>query len=218
MFALARTAAAARRYLHERGFHAVTSLHAERRIAPIREESGLALGELEDELLPDMRPPTEITKTTEVARHHHTPKRVGDKFITYKAITPSIRHWRRPSHPHLWEGRPLPHLTFAKRKTGGRNSTSGHITVRFRGGGHRRRIRMVDFKRMNSDPHDVVRIEYDPGRSGHIALLKRRVMEPEPGLMTSQASEEPRLSYILACDGLKAGGGVRRFRQGVPDN
>ncbi|GBE77361.1 54S ribosomal protein rml2, mitochondrial [Sparassis crispa] len=62
--------------------------------------------------------------------------------------------------------------------------------------------------RTEPGPHDVVRIEYDPGRSAHIALIKNR-----------DASVDGRKawSYILACDGLRAGHVVQSFRQGIPD-
>ncbi|KAJ7630814.1 translation protein SH3-like domain-containing protein [Roridomyces roridus] len=99
--------------------------------------------------------------------------RTKEVFKTYKPISPGIRHLRRPLNPHIWEGRPVIQLTIAKRKKGGRNS-SGRITVRHRGGGHRQRIRTLDFRREEPGVHDVVRIEYDPGRSAHIALLKNR--------------------------------------------
>jgi len=133
--------------------------------------------------------------------------RTSTLYKTYKPITPSIRHLRRPLNPHLYKGRPLRLLTVALRKKGGRNST-GRITVRSRGGGHRRRIRLVDFMRTEPGPHDVVRIEYDPNRSAHIALLKNRNPNVE-GLK--------RWSYILACEGLRAGNVVESFRKGIPD-
>ena len=128
-------------------------------------------------------------------------------FKTYKPVSPGIRHLRRPLNPHLYEGRPVRLLTVALRKKGGRNS-HGHITVRHRGGGHRRRIRLVDFKREEPGPHDVVRIEYDPGRSAHIALLRNR----DP---TAQGTKK--WSYIVACQGLRAGDVVQSFRQGIPE-
>ncbi|KAH9965999.1 mitochondrial ribosomal protein subunit L2 [Russula dissimulans] len=133
--------------------------------------------------------------------------RTSTLYKTYKPITPSIRHLRRPLNPHLYKGRPLRLLTVALRKKGGRNST-GRITVRSRGGGHRRRIRLVDFMRTEPGPHDVVRIEYDPNRSAHIALLKNRDPNVE-GLK--------KWSYILACEGLRAGNVVESFRKGIPD-
>ena len=133
--------------------------------------------------------------------------RTSTLFKTYKPITPGIRHLRRPLNPHLYEGRPLRLLTVALRKKGGRNS-KGRITVRSRGGGHRRRIRLVDFMRTEPGPHDVVRIEYDPNRSAHIALLRSR----DPNV-----EGEKKWSYILACEGLRAGHVVESFRQGIPD-
>ncbi len=63
-------------------------------------------------------------------------------------------------------------MTEGKRSQGGRNH-HGHITVRFRGGGHKRRYRIVDFKRVKHDvPAIVERLEYDPNRSAFIALVK----------------------------------------------
>jgi large subunit ribosomal protein L2 len=74
--------------------------------------------------------------------------------------------------PGLYKGKPLSKLLDKKSKTGGRNN-SGRITVRHHGGGHKQRYRIIDFKR---DKHGVEgqieRIEYDPNRSGHIALVK----------------------------------------------
>ncbi|KAI0317934.1 mitochondrial ribosomal protein subunit L2 [Amylostereum chailletii] len=128
-------------------------------------------------------------------------------FKTYKPVSPGIRHLRRPINDHLYEGRPLRLLTVPLRKNGGRNS-HGRITVRSRGGGHRRRIRLVDFVRLEPGPHDVVRIEYDPNRSAHIALLKNQ----NPNVEGSK-----KWSYILAPEGLRAGAVVESFRQGIPD-
>ncbi|KAF8640764.1 hypothetical protein AX17_000414 [Amanita inopinata Kibby_2008] len=128
-------------------------------------------------------------------------------FKTYKPVTPGIRHLRRPLNPHLYEGPPVRLLTVAKRKKGGRNS-HGHITVRHRGGGHRQRIRTVDFFREAPGVHDVVRIEYDPGRSAHIALIRNR---------TSNAEGTKKWSYILATEGMRAGDTVQSFRQGIPE-
>ncbi|KAG6839077.1 hypothetical protein H0H87_001757, partial [Tephrocybe sp. NHM501043] len=95
--------------------------------------------------------------------------RSTELFKTYKPVSPGIRHLKRPLHPHLYEGRPVRALTIAKRKKGGRNA-HGRITVRHRGGGHRQRIRTLDFVREEPGVFDVIRIEYDPGRSAHIAL------------------------------------------------
>jgi ribosomal protein L2 len=98
-------------------------------------------------------------------------------------------------------------LTIPKRKKGGRNA-DGHITVRHRGGGHKQRIRTLDFLRMTPGVHDIVRIEYDPGRSAHIALLRNR---------TPNAEGTEKWSYIVATEGMRAGDQVQSFRQGIPE-
>jgi len=122
---------------------------------------------------------------------------------TYKPRTPGVRHLRRPINDHLWKGRPFLPLTFAKKGhgKGGRNN-SGRVTIRHRGGGHKRRIRTVDFLRMEPGPHTVERIEHDPGRSAHIALLN----EEATG----------RKSYIVAAEGMRAGDVVQSYRAGIP--
>ncbi|CCJ30389.1 unnamed protein product, partial [Pneumocystis jirovecii] len=117
----------------------------------------------------------------------------------YRPTTPGRRWLRRPLNDHLWKGGPIRFLTVAKRQHGGRNN-HGRITVRHIGGGHKQRIRVVDFVRKTPGPHLVVRIEYDPGRSGHIALIKNLKTE--------------KLSYILAADGLRAGDTVESYRTG----
>lgn len=121
---------------------------------------------------------------------------------TYLPVTPSLRHYRHPVTPHLHKGEPVRALTVAKRSTGARNN-HGRITTRARGGGHRRRIRLVDFHRRAPGIHDVVRIEYDPGRSAHIALVKERTS----GLV----------SYILAPASLRQGDTVQSLRSHIPD-
>lgn len=123
---------------------------------------------------------------------------------TYKPRTPGTRHLRRPINEYLWKGRPFRPLTVAKKGhgKGGRNQT-GRITVRHRGGGHKRRIRTVDFARKEAGPHLVERIEYDPGRSAHIALLTN--------------PRTRRKSYIVAAEGMRAGDVVESYRAGIPD-
>jgi len=122
---------------------------------------------------------------------------------TYKPRTPGVRHLRRPINDHLWKGRPFLALTFAKKGhgKGGRNN-SGRVTIRHRGGGHKRRIRTVDFLRMEPGPHTVERIEHDPGRSAHIALLNQE--------------STGRKSYIVAAEGMRAGDVVQSYRAGIP--
>ena len=90
----------------------------------------------------------------------------------YKPTTPSLR-WRTGSDfSQITKSKPEKSLTVALKKTGGRNS-QGRITCRHRGGGHKRRYRIIDFKR---DKHDiaatVLSIEYDPNRSCRITLVQ----------------------------------------------
>ena len=131
----------------------------------------------------------------------------------YKPRTPSIRHLRRPINDHLWRGRPHHSLTFPRRgqHIGGRNH-SGQITVRHRGAGHKRRIRMVDFMRMDTGKHTVQRIEYDPGRSAHIALLRRN------HIVNGVEKQDGKLSYIVAAMGMREGDEVESFRKGIPQD
>ena len=132
-----------------------------------------------------------------------TQKDTGLKLIRYKPRTPGVRHLVRPDNSHLWKGRPHFPLTFPRKGhgIGGRNN-SGHITVRHRGGGHKRRIRVVDFHRKEPGEHLVERIEYDPGRTSHIALLVSK--------------ETGKKSYIVAAEGMRAGDVVQSFRSGIP--
>lgn len=131
------------------------------------------------------------------------PLRREAQLRRYTPRTPGIRHLIRPSAPHLWKGRPLHALTFPKKghARGGRNRT-GQITVRHRGGGHARRIRTVDFSRDEPGQQFVERIEHDPNRSAHIALVRN--------LQTKKQS------YILAAEGMRAGDIVESFRSGLP--
>jgi len=89
----------------------------------------------------------------------------------YAPSTPSQRHLVLVSDK-LWKGKPLKKLTRGLCKTGGRNNF-GHITTRHIGGGHKQKYRLIDFKRNKLDMEAVVeRIEYDPNRTSHIALVK----------------------------------------------
>jgi len=109
---------------------------------------------------------------------------------TYKPITPSLRQLVIVDRSGLWKGKPVKSLTRGKTNTGGRNN-HGRITSNHMGGGHKRRLRLVDFKRRKFDVVATVeRLEYDPNRSAFIALVKYADGE---------------VSYILAPQRLKAG-------------
>lgn len=86
----------------------------------------------------------------------------------------------------------VPELSVALRKCGGRNH-HGRITVRHRGGGFKRRIRILDTKRLDQGPWTVLRIEHDPNRSAKLALLK------------SGEDNDARYCYVLAAEGMSPG-------------
>ncbi|HUX78593.1 MAG TPA: 50S ribosomal protein L2 [Alphaproteobacteria bacterium] len=108
----------------------------------------------------------------------------------YKPVTSSQRGLILVDRSELWKGAPIKSLTQGLRKTGGRNH-DGRITTRHIGGGHKRRYRLIDFKRTKRDvPAIVERFEYDPNRTAFIALLKY---------------EDGEQAYILAPQRLSAG-------------
>ena len=88
-----------------------------------------------------------------------------------KPDTPSQRYMSVSTFEELTTNKPYRKLTAPLKKTGGRNN-SGKITSRRRGGGHKRRYRIIDFKRNKFDvTGEVLTIEYDPNRSSRIALI-----------------------------------------------
>ena len=91
--------------------------------------------------------------------------------IKVKPTSPGRRAVIKVTHPHLYKGRPEASLLEPQMQNAGRNN-NGHITIRHKGGGHKHHYRVVDFVR-NKDaiPAKVERIEYDPNRSAHIALV-----------------------------------------------
>lgn len=109
----------------------------------------------------------------------------------FNPVTPSLRGTILIDRSELWKGAPIKGLTEGKHSTGGRNQ-HGRITVRFRGGGHKRAYRLVDFKRRTKFgvPGLVERLEYDPNRTAFIALVKYQDNE---------------LAYIIAPQRLKVG-------------
>jgi large subunit ribosomal protein L2 len=112
---------------------------------------------------------------------------------SHKPVTPSRRFLTTLTKDELTGIQPLKSLLEPKRRTNGRNNI-GRVTCRHKGGGHKRRYRVIDFRRnMDDIPARVVAIEYDPNRSANIARLSYA-----NGLR----------SYILAPDGLKAGATV----------
>lgn len=92
-------------------------------------------------------------------------------LIQMKPTSPGQRHVVRVVTPGLYKGEPYGPLLEKKSNTGGRNN-NGHMTTRHKGGGHKRQYRLVDFKRAKDGiPAKVERLEYDPNRSAHLALV-----------------------------------------------
>src|SRR3954468_22343618 len=90
----------------------------------------------------------------------------------FNPTTPGQRQLGMVDRSALYKGKPVKALTEGKVSSGGRNNT-GRVTVRFGGGGHKRTLRTVDFKRDKLDaPATVERLEYDPDRTAFIALVK----------------------------------------------
>jgi len=89
----------------------------------------------------------------------------------YKPLTPAKRFSSRVITEEVTKKSPEKSLTVTRKKTGGRNN-NGRITVRHRGGGSKRKIRLVDFKRQREDEAKVIAVEYDPNRSANLALIQ----------------------------------------------
>jgi len=93
-------------------------------------------------------------------------------IVKAKPTSPGRRGLVQIKHAHLWKGAPHAPLLEARGNTGGRNN-AGRITTRHRGGGHKHHYRRIDFRRDKDGIRGTVeRIEYDPNRSAHIALVK----------------------------------------------
>lgn len=121
---------------------------------------------------------------------------------TFKPTTPSNRYKQLPAFDEITKHKPEKSLTVALRKSGGRNNT-GRITCRHMGGGHKRRYRLVDFKRARRDePASVIGIEYDPNRSARIALIQY---------------PDGQKSYILAPVNLAVGAKVMAGEKAQPE-
>lgn len=108
----------------------------------------------------------------------------------FNPTTPGQRQLVLVDRSELWKGKPEKSLTIGLRKTGGRNN-NGRITTFHHGGGHKRRYRLIDFRRQKFDMSATVeRLEYDPNRTAFIALI---------------CYADGEKSYILAPQRLKVG-------------
>lgn len=127
--------------------------------------------------------------------------KVAGNMKIYKSLSPGLTNRRHPTRFHLWKGSCVRRLSVGKRSTGGRNC-HGRITVRHRGGGHKKRIRFVDFHRATPGEYRVERFEYDPNRTGELILLRH--------LSTNE------LSYIIRPANVNVGDVLYSFPKGVP--
>ena len=120
---------------------------------------------------------------------------------TFRPLTPASRFKALPDFAEVTKDKPEKALTEAIKRNGGRNN-QGRITMRHRGGGHKRRYRIIDFKRSKRDAAaEVLAIEYDPNRSARIALLQYADGEK---------------AYILAPAGLVVGNKVTAGEKADP--
>ncbi len=112
----------------------------------------------------------------------------------YSPTTPTLRTRQTNAFAEITTNKPEKSLTVGLKSTGGRNSV-GHMTVRYRGGGHKRKYRIIDFNRVKDDVSATVKtIEYDPNRSAFICLIEYTDGEK---------------SYMIAPQGLKVGATVK---------
>lgn len=121
----------------------------------------------------------------------------------FNPLTPGLRFRVAVTKDELTKGaKPEKSLLASKSSTGGRNDV-GRMTTRFRGGGHKRRYRIIDFARNKDGVATVESIQYDPNRSAHIALI---------------VYADGTRNYILASKGLKPGAKVESGRGVAPEN
>ena len=121
---------------------------------------------------------------------------------TFRPLTPAARFKALPGFDEITTSKPEKSLLTTKKKTGGRNN-NGRITTRHIGGGHKKKLRLIDFKRtLRGVSAEVVSIEYDPNRSARIALL---------------SYTDGTKAYILAPIGLVVGAQVSSGENAAPE-
>ncbi len=120
----------------------------------------------------------------------------------FRPLTPTQRYQATPQFDEITKDKPEKSLVRPLKKSGGRNN-NGRMTSRHRGGGHKRKYRVIDFKRLKRDlAAEVVAIEYDPNRSARIALIEY---------------EDGEKAYILAPNGLTVGNKVMAGEKAAPE-
>lgn len=121
---------------------------------------------------------------------------------TFRPITPSSRYMSVARNKDLTSKKPEKRLVITRKKSGGRNS-NGRITSRGIGGGHKQKIRVIDFKRKrHGEEAEIIALEYDPIRTAHLALIKY---------------PDGSRSYIVAPEGLKVGSRITSGPNAAPE-
>ena len=115
----------------------------------------------------------------------------------FNPITPGMRHKVLSKFEEITADKPHKPLLEPIKKSGGRNS-DGKMTMRYRGGGHKRRYRVIDFKRNKHMEATVLTVEYDPNRSSNICLVEYKDGEKR---------------YIIAPEGLKPGMTIQQWQE-----
>lgn len=119
----------------------------------------------------------------------------------FNPITPGMRHKVLSKFEEITTDKPHKPLLEPIKKSGGRNN-DGKMTMRYRGGGHKRRYRVIDFKRNKHMEATVLTVEYDPNRTSHICLVEYKDGEKR---------------YIIAPEGLKPGMVIRSGKEASPE-
>ena len=119
----------------------------------------------------------------------------------FNPITPGMRHKVLSKFEEITTDKPHKPLLEPIKKSGGRNS-DGKMTMRYRGGGHKRRYRVIDFKRNKHMEATVLTVEYDPNRSSNICLVEYKDGEKR---------------YIIAPEGLKPGMTIHSGKDAIPE-
>lgn len=119
----------------------------------------------------------------------------------FNPITPGMRHKVLSKFEEITADKPHKPLLEPIKKSGGRNN-DGKMTMRYRGGGHKRRYRVIDFKRNKHMEATVLTVEYDPNRTSHICLVEYKDGEKR---------------YIVAPEGLKPGMVIQSGKEASPE-
>lgn len=119
----------------------------------------------------------------------------------FNPITPGMRHKVLSKFEEITADKPHKPLLEPIKKSGGRNN-DGKMTMRYRGGGHKRRYRVIDFKRNKHMEATVLTVEYDPNRTSHICLVEYKDGEKR---------------YIIAPEGLKPGMVIQSGKEASPE-